>query len=236
MDVSDANGTTGATLTYNWYRYDGTSYTPIQTSTNTYQIQEADLGYEIKFSVSFTDDDGFVEQSNVYGFTGSIVEPMPNIDATWSNPSLTPGDHYVTRELKAGLDFADPNGSTNASAILSGIGPIKVALPKIQRSTSDTYTITADDVGFEIEFAVEFTDDAGNVETSSRYGWPGKIVSPFDHDPVWGTAELTTGDYTVGKELSATLDFTDQNGTTLATPTYMVSNRWCRVDGTPTFK
>ena len=91
---------------------------------------EADLGYEIKFSVSFTDDDGFVEQSNVYGFTGSIVEPMPNIDATWSNPSLTPGDHYVTRELKASLNFADPNGSTNASAILSGIGPIKVALPK----------------------------------------------------------------------------------------------------------
>ncbi|MEL0099799.1 MAG: hypothetical protein VW907_09610, partial [Opitutae bacterium] len=55
----------------------------------------------------------------------------------------------------------------------------------------------------------------------------GKLVAPFDYDPSWGTATLTSGDYTVGKELSATLDFTDQNGTTLATPTYI----WYRTDG-----
>ncbi|MEL0099800.1 MAG: hypothetical protein VW907_09615, partial [Opitutae bacterium] len=164
LDVVDANGTTGATLTYNWYRYDGISYTLTQTSTSkTYQVQEADLGYEIKFSVSFTDDDGFVEQSDFYGFVGRTVESMPDLDPSWTNPTLTSGDHYVTKELTAGLDFTDPNGTTASTATFIWYRVDQNGSTEIQRSTNNTYTITEDDVGYEIRFAVEFTDDDGNV-------------------------------------------------------------------------
>ncbi len=60
--ISDANGLTGVTYTYQWIRTDGSSDTNISGATGqTYTLTDDDNEKTIKVKVSFTDDDGYSE-------------------------------------------------------------------------------------------------------------------------------------------------------------------------------
>ena len=61
-DIEDVNGLTNASFAYQWVRYGGVSNADIAGATGaTYTVAEADVGYEIKVRVSFTDDGGYQE-------------------------------------------------------------------------------------------------------------------------------------------------------------------------------
>ena len=58
--ISDGNGLTGVSYTYQWIRNDGSTDTNIPDATGqTYTLTGDDLNQTIKVSVSFTDDDGY---------------------------------------------------------------------------------------------------------------------------------------------------------------------------------
>ena len=54
--ISDADGTTSATFTYQWVRVDGMTNTNIGSDSSTYTLMDADADKQIKVDVTFTDD------------------------------------------------------------------------------------------------------------------------------------------------------------------------------------
>ncbi len=61
--ISDANGLTGVTYTYQWIRIDGSLDTNITDAIGqTYTLTDDDQGKTIKVEVSFTDEDGYSER------------------------------------------------------------------------------------------------------------------------------------------------------------------------------
>ena len=60
--ISDADGMTGATFSYQWVSYDGSGYTDIVGATATsYTLVSADVGKAFRVRVSFTDDADYEE-------------------------------------------------------------------------------------------------------------------------------------------------------------------------------
>ena len=63
--IEDVNGLTNAEFAFQWTRYDGTTRTDITGATSdTYTVQNEDVGQQVSVTVSFTDDDGFQESLN----------------------------------------------------------------------------------------------------------------------------------------------------------------------------
>ena len=86
--IRDADGLSGATFSYQWLRFDGTTETRIRNATsNTYVATAADLGKDVKVVVSFTDDVGTPETltSEEYPLDGTIVAAKAACpaDADW---------------------------------------------------------------------------------------------------------------------------------------------------------
>ena len=63
-DIADDDGLNNVTFSYQWIRNDGNSDTDITSETDsTYTLVSADEGRTIKVRVSFTDDDGYDEET-----------------------------------------------------------------------------------------------------------------------------------------------------------------------------
>ena len=73
--ITDANGLTSATYTYQWIRVDGSEDDIAGANSSTYILDDADLGKTIKVKVSFTDDDGYDETltSGAYPTSGTVL-------------------------------------------------------------------------------------------------------------------------------------------------------------------
>ena len=87
-DISDPNGLTGATFTYQWIRFDGGAESDISGATGeTYTLTAADRGEKVKVRVAFTDDDGFNEMrtSLAWPAQGTITGQAgaPTLDRAW---------------------------------------------------------------------------------------------------------------------------------------------------------
>ena len=72
--ITDANGLTSATYTYQWIRVDGSEADIAGANSSTYILDAADLGKTIKVKVSFTDDDDHAETltSGAYPTSGTV--------------------------------------------------------------------------------------------------------------------------------------------------------------------
>ena len=91
--ISDADGLTGATFSYQWVSDDGKGYTGIRGATApTYTLVPADEGQSFKVRVSFTDDAGYresltsaqVRSKRPYGLTAAISDG--GVVLTWKLP------------------------------------------------------------------------------------------------------------------------------------------------------
>ena len=91
--ISDADGMTGATFSYQWVSYNERAYTDIEEATDsTYTLGPADEGRAIRVRVSFIDDAGFDESltsalarsERPYGLTAS--ESDGAVVLTWKVP------------------------------------------------------------------------------------------------------------------------------------------------------
>ena len=84
--ISDGNGLTGVTYTYQWVRSDGATDTEISGATGkTYTLISEDEGESVKVQVSFTDNDGYS-----HTLTSAAIEIPQAAQRQSSNPPSEP--------------------------------------------------------------------------------------------------------------------------------------------------
>ena len=106
--ISDADGLSGETFTYQWVSSDGTTDADIGNATgSTYTLAAADQGRSVKVRVSFTDDGG-----NEETLTSAPTAPVwgDGLPGAPRNLTATPGNKEVT------LSWEPPNDNGNPPA------------------------------------------------------------------------------------------------------------------------
>ena len=160
--ITDADGLTNVSYTYQWIANDGTTDTDIENATAaTYTLVTADVGKTIKVRVSFTDDRGY-EETLTSAATTAVTRP--NSPAT-GVPTIS-GTAQVGETLTADISgIADADGLTSVSYSYQWIANDASADADISGQTGSTYTLVSADVGKTIKLRVSFTDAANNSET-----------------------------------------------------------------------
>ena len=153
--ISDADGLTNATFSYQWLADDA----DISGATDsTYTLADTDEGRAIRVRVSFTDDRG--NEQTLSSAETAAVEARPNSPATGA-PTVT-GAAQVGQTLTADTSgISDADGLSNATFAYQWLADDA----DIGGATGGTYTLTDTEEGRAIKVRVSFTDDEGNVET-----------------------------------------------------------------------
>ena len=197
--ITDADGLTSPTYTYQWIRVDGTDEADIAAAnSSTYILGAADLGTTLKVTVSFTDDANNPE--TLTSAATATVSAAANTLATGA-PTIT-GTAQVGQTLTAGTTaIMDADGLTSVSYTYQWI---RVATDNtetnISSATASTYTLVAADQGTTVKVTVSFTDDANNPET--RTSAATAAVSAAANTLATG-APTITGTAQVGQTLTA---------------------------------
>ena len=230
-DISDADGLTNVTYSYQWVRNDGSSDTDITDATDsTYTLEAADEGQTIKVKVSFTDDADNDERLTSAA-TGE-VEARPNRPAT-GRPTIS-GTAQVGETLTVDTsDIADADGLTNVSYSHQWIRNDGSSDTDITDATDSSYTLVAADEGQIIEVELSFTDDAANGETLTSTATEAvsfAVQQQTANNPATGRPTIS-GAVQVGETLTAdtsdTSDIADADGLTNVSYSY----QWVRSDG-----
>ena len=208
--ISDADGLTNATFSYQWLADDAAI---ANADASTYTLTAAEQGKAIKVTVSFTDDAG--HQESVTSAATGAVAARPNSPAT-GQPAII-GTAQVGETLTASTSgISDADGLTNATFSYQWLADDA----GISGVTSSSYTVTDGDEGKAIKVTVTFTDDEGNAESlaSAATG----AVAARSNSPATGQPTIS-GTAQVGETLTAdTSGISDADGLTNATFTY----RW----------
>ena len=169
--ISDADGLTNASFTYQWLADD----TDISSATgSSYTVAATDEGKVIKVTVSFTDDAGNAETLTSAATTAvaptggspnslerSNQEDVQENSAATGAPTIN-GTARVGESLTASTSgISDSDGLTNASFTYQWLADDTA----ISGATGSSYTVAAGDAGKAITVTVSFTDDDGNAET-----------------------------------------------------------------------
>ena len=215
--ITDADGLTSPTYTYQWIRVDGTDEEDISgENSSTYILVDADLGTTIKVKVSFTDDANNPE--TLTSAATAAVSAAANTLATGA-PTIT-GTAQVGQTLTAGTTaIMDADGLTSVSYTYQWIGvATDNTETNISSATASTYTLVAADQGTTVKVTVSFTDDANNPET--RTSAATATVSAAANTLATG-APTITGTAQVGQTLTAgTTAIMDADGLTSVSYTY----------------
>ena len=144
--ISDADGLTNRTFSYQWIRNDGTTDADISGATGaTYTLAEADEGKNIKVRVGFTDDASNVETLTSAPTARVAVRATPLTGLTVNPGTLTPAFHTYT---------------------------FNYAVPDVANSESRITVNAAVEHGYEYEIApVEGWDFVGTADPGSLSGW-----------------------------------------------------------------
>ena len=209
-DISDDNGIENASFEYQWVRNDGTADTNIPGATgSSYELVSADQGKTIKVRVSFTDDDNYAE-SLTSAATGTIAA-RPNRPAT--------GAVTITGTLEVGETLtADTSGVSDEDGINTATFTYQwyAGGAQINNATSNTYTLTDDELDDAIHVWISFEDNRGNTETMTSAATAAVTdaqgSAPPPNSPAEGKPTIT-GTTQVGQTLTAsTSSITDEDG------------------------
>ncbi|MCY4617267.1 MAG: hypothetical protein OXD50_01750 [Chloroflexi bacterium] len=214
--ISDEDGLTNVSYTYQWIRNDGDTDTDITSATSsTYTVVDADEGKYIKVKVSFTDDGGNDEE--LTSDASDAVAARPNRPATGA-PTVS-GTVTVGQTLTAVTSgISDADGLTNVSYAYQWIRNDGTTDTDINSATSSTYTLVEPDQGKYIKLKVSFTDDADNNEELTSDATAAVAARP--NRPATG-APTISGSAKVGQTLTAdTSGISDADGLTHASYSY----------------
>jgi VCBS repeat-containing protein len=152
-NLSDSNGLTHATPTYQWYRGDtaGTATTPISGATySAYTLTSTDAAKYIRVVVSYTDDEG-------------TIESIANVSSQVQLGAVAP---VAVNDVAAAVFEA----SGAANAIAGGTPSGNLLANDTDANAGDTKTVTELHLG-NIEGFGEAADDSGGVLTLvGQYG------------------------------------------------------------------
>ena len=162
--ITDPDGLTNVSYSYQWVANDGTSDSDIADATaSAYTLVAADAGKTIKVKVIFTDDNGNDESLTSTATTAVIAA---NTSATGA-PTIS-GTVQVDQTLTADTSgIGDADGLTNVSYSYQWIANDGTSDSDIADATASAYTLVAADAGKTIKVKVAFTDDAQNQETGT---------------------------------------------------------------------
>ena len=234
--ITDTDGLTTATFTYQWLRVDAdgvSNETNIGANAATYTPVAADVGKQIKVQVSFTDDRGHVETvtSDADPSSGTIMLPA---GVTVSKSALT-----VTEEDATGDTYTVVLNSQPTASVTVTVGgytgsdvtpnPASLAWAPSVWNIPLTVTVTAEGDTNTVDETVSLTHSATSTDTDySGITIASVTVTVDDNDntPPEGTPTIS-GTAQVGQTLTADPSgITDTDGLTTATYTY----QWLRVD------
>ena len=222
--ITDSDGLTNVSYSYQWVANDGTNDTDISGATgSTYTLVDADEGNTVKVKVSFTDDAGHGE--TLTSAATAAVDAASNSPATGA-PSIS-GTAQVRETLTADTSgIADADGLSNVSYSYQWIRNDGSSDSDITSATGSSYTLAAADEGGTIKVRVSFTDDADNGETLTSAATAAVDAAP--NSPAT-RAPTITGTAQVGQTLTADISaIADADG--LANVSY--SYQWVANDGT----
>ena len=163
--ISDADGLTSPTYSYQWIRNDGATDTDITGATDsTYTLVADDEGKTIKVRVSFMDD-----AANEESLTSTETETVSQLQIANSPATGAPsisGTAQVGETLTGDASgIVDENGLENATYSYQWIRNDGDDDADITGATSSAYTLVDADKGKTLKVQVTFTDDADNSET-----------------------------------------------------------------------
>ena len=220
--ITDADGLTNVSYTYQWIASNRTSASYIQSATaSTYELSDDDVGKTIRVRVSFTDD-----AENQETLTSEATAKVEAAGASLLNSPSTglltiSGTARVGETLTAETSvIADEDGLDDVSYSYQWMVNDGNDDADIEDATVSTYTLASADRGKTIKVRVSFTDDRDHQETltSAATG----VVTAKPNSPATG-APTIDGTAQVGETLTAlTNGITDEDG--LTSPTY--SYQW----------
>ena len=202
--VSDADGLTNASYSYQWVANDGTADTDIAGATDsTYTLVAAAVGKTIKVRVTFTDDAGNEEE--LTSAATDTVEARPNSPATGA-PEIS-GTAQVGETLTADTSsIADQDGLSSVVYQYQWLADGA----DIAGATATTYALTDSEQGKIVKVRVSFTDDAGNEEELTSAATD--TVEARPNSPATGQPSIS-GTVQVGETLTAdTSGISDSDG------------------------
>ena len=179
--ISDQDGMADSDIRYAWWVGNPPNSGSIATGA-TYVVQPKYEGKPIYGQITFTDDAGRREHVNSARtervcVEGGEIEPCQDDvpenagNAPIENTAAT-GKAAISGTLAVGeiltadtSDIEDVNGLTNADFAFQWSRYDGTVSTDIAGATGSSYTVTDDDIGYEIEVTVSFTDDAGFEET-----------------------------------------------------------------------
>ena len=162
--ITDADGLTNVSYSYQWIANDGTSDSDIADATaSSYTLVAADAGKTIKVKVIFTDDNG-----NDESLTSTATTAVTTANTSATGAPTVSGTVQVDHTLTADTSgIGDADGLTNVSYSYQWIANDGTSDSDIADGTSSSYTLVAADAGKTIKVKVAFTDDAQNQETGT---------------------------------------------------------------------
>ncbi len=215
--ITDSDGLTNATFTYQWLADDAA----ISGATgSTYMLVAADVGKAIKIQVSFSDD-----ADNAESLTSAATAAVTAANSPATGAPTITGTARVEETLTASTTgISDSDGLTNATFTYQWIKlDSNLNDSDISGATSSTYTLVAGDADTGIKVRVSFTDDRGNTESLTTES---ALIVTAANSPATG-APTITGTAQVGETLTAsTTGISDSDGLTNATFTY----QWIKLD------
>ena len=188
--ISDSDGLTNATFTYQWLSSDGASDSDISgASISTYTLVESDEGKTIKVRVSFADDRG--KQETLTSTATAAVAARLNSAATGA-PAIS-GTVQVGQTLTASTSgISDSDGLTNATFTYQWLSSDGASDSDISGASISTYTLVESDEGKTIKVRVSFTDDRGHQETLTSTPTVAAASAP---SPLTGTIHGAPGSH-----------------------------------------
>ena len=209
--ITDSDGLTNATFTYQWLADDAA----ISGATgSTYMLVAADVGKAIKVQVSFSDD-----ADNAESLTSAATAAVTAANSPATGAPTITGTARVGETLTASTSgISDSDGLTNATFTYQRIKlDSNLNDSDISGATSSTYTLVAGDADMGIKVRVSFTDDRGNTESLTTES---ALIVTAANSPATG-APTITGTAQVGETLTAsTTGISDSDGLTFTTFTH----------------
>ena len=217
--ISDADGFTGATFSYQWVSYNGNGYTDIRGATDsTYTLVSADEGKAFKVRVSFTDDAGYKE---------SLTSALFGSERPYGlNASESDGAVALTWKLPAGWPYSSTFQILRNRPELGEAEPLVHV--RFTESGANTYTDTDVEPGVLYVYRVKGVDPFGFPQEASE---PVEIrtteSTTVENRPATG-APTIGGTVQVGETLTTdTSEIADEDGLNNAAFSY----QWLRNDG-----
>ena len=208
--ISDADGLSGSSFSYQWIRNDGTADSEISGATGSeYTLVSEDVGKTVKARVSFTDDSG-TEESLVSIGTHPVVRalnsgewsPLNYVTVVIGRSDLDP-DRVITNFNVTWNDTFDCSPGYNAYLIstnirYSGETPNSREILHLGSAGSDGTQVSGELTSIATDTDIDFadvelycgTEEAGRLVSMTRVG----LYHPTEYPVIPGDREPTTAD------------------------------------------